>query len=301
MAFDERVVNGMRVLAAIVDGGSFVRAGEALDMSQSGVSRAVARLEARLNIRLFDRTTRKVSLTDEGRRFYAQIGPLLAGLEEAVASAGEGAVAVRGRLRVNADPLCARLLLGPGLGGFLKRHPDLELDLVARDQLGDMVGDGFDLAIRLGQPQPSSLIARKLLDTRVLTVATPAYLRRHGTPKKPADLEGAGHVCIHFRNPATGRPFDWEFHRGGKTTIIHPRGQLTLNDAGTMESVLMAGYGLAQVIDLAVEPLLRSGALVPVLTAWPDERFPLYALYPSRYHPPAKTLAFLDFVTALVK
>jgi DNA-binding transcriptional LysR family regulator len=301
MAFDERVVNGMRVLAAIVDGGSFVRAGEALDMSQSGVSRAVARLEARLNIRLFDRTTRKVSLTDEGRRFYAQIGPLLAGLEEAVASAGEGAVAVRGRLRVNADPLCARLLLGPGLGGFLKRHPDLELDLVARDQLGDMVGDGFDLAIRLGQPQPSSLIARKLLDTRVLTVATPAYLRRHGTPKKPADLEGAGHVCIHFRNPATGRPFDWEFHRGGKTTIIHPRGQLTLNDAGTMESVLMAGYGLAQVIDLAVEPLLRSGALVPVLTAWPDERFPLYALYPSRYHPPAKTLAFLDFVAALVK
>jgi DNA-binding transcriptional LysR family regulator len=301
MAFDERVVNGMRVLAAIVDGGSFVRAGEALEMSQSGVSRAIAKLESRLNIRLFDRTTRKVSLTDEGRRFYAQIGPLLAGLEEAVTSAGEGAVVVRGRLRVNIDPLCARLLLGPRLGGFLKRYPELELDLMARDHLGDMVGDGFDLAIRLGQPQSSSLIARKLLDTRVLTVATPAYLRKHGTPKKPADLEGPEHVCIHFRNPATGRPFDWEFHRGGKTTIVNPHGQLTLNDAGTMESVLMSGYGLAQVIDLAVAPLLRSGALVPVLTAWPDERFPLYALYPSRHHPPAKTLAFLDFVTSLVE
>src|SRR5471030_244269 len=137
MAFDERVVNGMRVLAAIVDAGSFVRAGEALDMSQSGVSRAIARLEARLNIRLFDRTTRQVSLTDEGRRFYAQIGPLLAGLEEAVASAGEGAAVVRGRLRVNIDPLFGRLMLGPKLGGFLKRHPALELDLMARDQLGD--------------------------------------------------------------------------------------------------------------------------------------------------------------------
>lgn len=299
MAFDERVVNGLRVLAAIVDSGSFVRAGEALEMSQSGVSRAIARLEARLHVRLFDRTTRKVSLTDEGRRFYAQVGPLLAGLEEAVASAGEGAVKVRGRLRVNTDPLWARLLLGPKLGGFLKLHPELELDLVARDHLGDLVGDGFDLAIRLGPPQNSSLIARKLMDTRVLTVATPGYLRKHGAPKKPADLESPGHVCIHFRNPATGRPFDWEFHRGGKVTTVHPRGQATLNDAGTMESMLLSGYGLAQVIDIAVEPLLRSGALVPVLTAWPDERFPLYALYPSRHHPPAKTLAFLEFVRSL--
>src|SRR5471032_3356493 len=119
MAFDERVVNGMRVLAAIVDSGSFVRAAEVLDMSQSGVSRAVAKLESRLHIRLFDRTTRKVTLTDEGRRFYAQIGPLLAGLEEAVASAAQGAVAVRGRLRVNVDPLFARMMLGPKLGAFL--------------------------------------------------------------------------------------------------------------------------------------------------------------------------------------
>ncbi|MRX07669.1 LysR family transcriptional regulator [Pseudoduganella sp. FT25W] len=300
MAFDEKTVNGMRVLAAIVDSGSFVRAGEALEMSQSGVSRAVARLEARLNIRLFDRTTRKVSLTDEGRRFYAQIHPLLAGLEDAVASAGEGAVAVRGKLRVNIDPLLARLLLGPRLGAFLKHHPELELDLFARDHLGDMVGDGIDLAIRLGQPQNSSLIARKLLDTRVLTVATPAYLRKHGTPKKPIDLESAEHTCIHFRNPATGRPFDWEFHHGGKVTIVHPRSQITLNDAGAMESVLLSGYGLAQVIDIAVEPLLRSGALLPVLGAWPDERFPLYALYPSRQHPPAKTRAFLEFFQSLL-
>jgi len=300
MTFDERTVNGMRVLAAVVDSGSFVRAAEVLEMSQPGVSRAIARLEARLNIRLFDRTTRKIALTDEGRRFYAQIGPLLAGLEEAVTSASEGAVKVRGRLRVNTDPLWARLLLGPRLGGFLKRYPQLELDLVARDHLGDLVGDGFDLAIRLGQPQSSSLIARKLMDTRVLTVATPAYLRKHGTPKKPADLESPDHTCIHFRNPATGRPFDWEFHRGGKVTVVHPRSQVTLNEAGMMESVLMSGYGLAQVIDIAVEPMLRTGALVPVLTAWPDERFPLYGYYPSRHHPSARTLAFLEFVQSLL-
>lgn len=299
MAFDERVVNGMRVLAAIVGSGSFVRAGEALDMSQSGVSRAIAKLEARLHIRLFDRTTRKVSLTDEGRRFYAQIGPLLAGLEEAVASAAQGAVAVRGRLRVNVDPLFSRMTLGPRLGPFLQRHPELELDLVTRDQLGDMVGDGFDLAIRFGPPQSSTLVARKLLDTRVLTVAAPSYLQRHGVPQTPADLERDRHVCIQFRDPRTGRPFDWEFHRGAEVVIARAHSQLTLNDAGTLESVLLDGYGLAQVMELAIEPLLASGALVPVLMDWPDERFPLYALYPSRHHPAAKTVAFLEFIRSL--
>jgi DNA-binding transcriptional LysR family regulator len=301
MAFDERVVNGMRVLAAIVDTGSFVRAGEVLDMSQSGVSRALAKLEERLRIRLFDRTTRKVTLTDEGRRFYAQVGPLLAGLEEAVASAAEGAVAVRGRLRVNVDPLFARLILGPKLGAFLHQYPELELEILTRDQLGDMVGDGFDLAIRFGYPASSSLIARKLLDTRIITLAAPSYLKKHGTPKVPQDLADGKHVCIQFRDPRTGRPFDWEFHRGAKQVIVDTRGQLTINDAGTLESVLLAGYGLAQVMDIALAPHIASGRLAPVLTDWPDERFPLYALYPSRQHPAAKTVVFLDFIQSLVK
>lgn len=301
MAFDERVGNGMRVLAAIVDTGSFVRAGELLDMSQSGVSRALAKLEERLRIRLFDRTTRKVSLTDEGRRFYAQVGPLLAGLEDAVASAAEGAVAVRGRLRVNVDPLFARAILGPKLGTFLHQYPELELDIVTRDQLGDMVGDGFDLAIRFGHPQVSSLIARKLADTRIVTVATPSYLKKHGTPKVPQDLADGKHVCLQCRDPSTGRPYDWEFHRGAKQIVVDTRGPLTLNDGSTLESVVMAGYGLAQVIDIAMAPQIASGRLVAVLTDWPDERFPLYALYPSRQHPPAKTSVFLDFIQTLVQ
>jgi len=301
MAFDERMVNGLRVLAAIVDAGSFVGAGEVLEMSQSGVSRALAKLEERLHIRLFDRTTRKVSMTDEGRRFYAQILPLLAGLEDAVASAAQGAVAVRGRLRVNLDPLFARLMLGPRLGAFLKQHPDLELDLVTRDQLGDLVGEGFDLAVRFGHPQSSSLVARKLLDTKVLTVASPAYLKRHGVPRTPQDLADGQHACIQFRDPRSGRPFEWEFHRRGKRVVVPTHSQLTLNDAGTLESVLLAGLGLAQVMDIGVAPLLASGKLATVLEDWPDERFPLYALYPSRLHPAAKTVAFLDFVQSLAR
>ncbi|RDS81121.1 LysR family transcriptional regulator [Dyella monticola] len=299
MAFDERLLNGMSVLAAIVDSGSFVGAGEALSMSQPGVSRAIARLEARLGIRLFDRTTRSVSLTDEGQRFYADVMPLLSGLEEAAATAAQGRTAVRGRLRVNVDPFFSRVALGPPLGTFLKKHPDLQLELVTHDKMGDMVAEGFDLAVRFGEPRPSSLIARKLLDTRILTVASPAYLKRHGRPITPTDLSKDDHACIQYRDPETGRPFEWEFQRGRKKLSVPTRGSLTVNDVGTMHSVCAAGYGIAQVMAFGVESLLASGKLVELFPDWPDERFPLYALYPSRLYVPAKTRAFLDFVVSL--
>ena len=190
--FDERVLNGMSVFAAIVAAGSFAAAGELLDMSQPGVSRAVSRLEARLGIRLFDRTTRAVSLTEEGRRFHTQVLPLLAGIEEAASTAADGATAVRGRLRVNADPYFSRLILGPRLGTFLESHPELQFELVTQDRLGDLVSGGFDLAVRFGEPGASSLVARKLLDTRIVTVAAPSYLKRRGRPLDPTDLGDAG-------------------------------------------------------------------------------------------------------------
>jgi len=299
MSFDERMLNGMGVLSAIVDSGSFAAASEALDMSQSGVSRSVARLEARLGIRLFDRTTRSVKLTDEGRRFYEQIVPLLSGLEEAAASASQGASAVRGRLRVNIDPFFSRLFLGPRLGAFVEKYPELQLDLITRDQLGDMVADGFDLAVRFGQPRESTLIARKLLDTRVITVASPGYIKKHGRPLVPADLEHAPHRCIHFRDPETGRPFQWEFHRGKKKILIAAQGRLSANDVGTMHGVCLAGHGIAQVLALGTEQLLASGRLVDLFPDWPDETFPLYAAYPSRHHLPAKVRAFFDFIVSL--
>jgi DNA-binding transcriptional LysR family regulator len=299
MPFDERMLNGMGVLTAIVDSGSFAAAGEALDMSQSGVSRSVARLEARLGIRLFDRTTRSVTLTDEGRRFYEQIVPLLGGLEEAAASAAQGATAVRGRLRVTIDPFFSRLVLGPRLGAFVDKHPDLQLELVTRDTLGDMVADGFDLAVRFGEPRASTLIARKLLDTRILTVASPSYLKKHGHPVNPADLEDGRHVCIKFRDPETGYPFSWEFHRGRKKIVIAPIGRLTVNDVGTLHSVCIAGQGIAQILALGAEALLGNGRLVELFPDWGDELYPLYALYPSRHHPPAKVRAFFDFIVSL--
>src|SRR6202522_787345 len=183
MRFDDHALNGLGVLAAVGRGENFAVAGKSLNMSQAGVSRAIARLEARLGARLLERTTRTVTLSEEGRRLYEQIVPLLAGLEEAAASVATAKDAVRGTLRVNMDPFISQLILGPQLSRFLKRFPGLKLELIARDRLGDLVAEGFDLAIRFGEPRPSALVARKLLETRIVTVSSSAYLKKAGQPK----------------------------------------------------------------------------------------------------------------------
>src|ERR1700684_88913 len=287
MGFDDHALNGLGVLAAVVRSGNFAVAGKSLNMSQSGVSRAIARLEARLGARLLERTTRTVTLSEEGRRLYEQIVPLLAGLEEAAASVATSKDAVRGTLRVNMDPFIAQLILGPQLSRFLKRFPGLKLELIARDRPGDLVAEGFDLAIRFGEPRPSALVARKLLETRIVTVASPAYLKKAGRPNHPAELNEGNHRLIDFRDPETGRAFEWVFRQGRKEIEIRPNGQLLLSDVATTHAVCLAGYGIAQPLELGIESLIESGRLDIVFPDWLDERFPLYALHPSRnYLPP---------------
>lgn len=300
-ALSSRLLEGVDVMAAVVDARSFGGAAEVLDMSQSGVSRAIARLETRLGIRVFERTTRSVRLTDEGRSFYEEVMPLIDALAEATGSAAIDAQKVRGRLRVNVDPLFARLILGPRLGAFMDSHPELEMELRSKEDLGDLIADGFDIAIRFGHPQPSSLVARKLLDTRVLAMASPAYLERFGHPKDPMELETSDHRCILFREPVTGRPFAWEFHQRRKKVTVKPQGMLTVNDPGTVYSTCLAGLGIAQLFELGIEEYTSSRQLVQLFPDWSEQRFPLYAYYPSRHHVPAKTRALLDFVAGLVR
>jgi len=301
VAFDTRLLSGLGVVAAVVDARSFVRAADALGLTQSGVSRAVSRLEQRIGVRLFDRTSRAVTLTDEGRRFYEQVAPLLTGIEDAATMAAGASTAVHGRLRVNVDPYFSKLVLAPRLGEFLAAHPALSLDLTTRDRLGDLVAEGFDVALRFGEPEPSTLIARLLLKTRILTYASPSYLARHGRPRKPADLGTGDHECILFRDPVTGRPFPWEFHRRKVVVTVPVAGRLIVNDPFTMLAACEAGAGVAQGFELGVGELLRSGALVQLLPGWAEERFPLYSFHLSRHLPPAKVRAFLDFVISLLR
>jgi DNA-binding transcriptional LysR family regulator len=293
VSFDARVLTGIGVLTAVTEAGSFARAAEALDMTPSGVSRAIARLEARLGVRLFARGPRSVALTEEGRRFHAQVLPLLTSIEEAATEAADTSTAVSGRLRINVDPWFSRMLLAPRLSRFLKRHPLLSLEISVSNHREEMM-TGVDVAIRFGPTDPSSLIARKLLETRVLTCAAPRYLRQHGEPVTPQDL--IHHEAVLFRDPQTGRPFPWEFHRKGRVLEIPVRGRMSTDDPSTAIAACVSGSGVFQSLELGLHGWLQSGDLVQVLADWSEERYPLYAYYASRHLPPAKIRAFLDFV-----
>lgn len=293
MTFDTRLLTGVGVMTAVTEAGNFVRAAEVLGMTASGVSRAIGRLEARVGVRLFDRKPKEAVLTEEGRRFHAQVVPLLSGLEEAAQEAAGAAVVVSGRLRVSVDPWFTRTILAPRLQEFLNRHPLLTVDLSTSNHREEMMA-GTDVAIRFGPPDDSSLIASKLLETNVVTCASPAYLERMGTPLTPEDL--VHHEALLFRNPQTALPFPWEFHRGGKMTEVAVAGRLIMDDPSAAIAACVAGMGLFQALAMGIKPLLNSGELVIVLEEWADEHFPLYAYHPSKHLPPAKVRAFLNFV-----
>lgn len=297
--FSPQLLEGIDVMAAVVDTRSFGAAAEVLDMSQSGVSRAVARLEERLGIRVFERTTRTVRLTDAGRRFYDQVMPLVGELAEVSADAAGEARKIKGRLRVNVDPLFSRMVLVPRINEFMDAYPDLEVELRSKEELGDLIADGFDLALRFGHPPSSSLVARKLFDTRVLAIASPEYLKRFGHPTDPHELESNAHRCLLYREPTTGKPFPWEFHQRRKKLVIRPYGLLTVSDPGTVEGACLAGLGIAQLFEIGIGSYIASKQLVKIFPDWSDQRFPLYAYYPSRHYLPAKTRAFLDFSAGL--
>jgi DNA-binding transcriptional LysR family regulator len=293
MTFDSKLLSGLTVLVAVVEAGTIARAAEALGLSPSGVSRAVSRLEQRVGARLLARTTRSLSLTDEGRRFYEQVGPHLAGIEEAAIAASGSTNKVLGRLRVNIDPYFARIVLSAHLAAFLTRFPEVSVELIMRDSVGDLVADGFDLALRFGEPPVGSFVARKLIETRVLTVASPAYIKAHGRPRHPKDVEACD--CIDFYDAANARPYGWEVRRRKEVLPLRVKGRLLVSDSGTLIGACEAGAGIAQILELGCKHLLDSGRLVELFPEWSDERFPLYVIYPSRLHRAAKVRVFIEF------
>jgi DNA-binding transcriptional LysR family regulator len=296
MPYDGRLLSGVTVLMAVIEAGSMARAAEALGLTSSGVGRAVSRLEARIGVRLLERTTRTMTLTDEGRRFYEEVGPHLDGIEQAAMTAAGATGTVRGRLRVNLDPFFTRVVLAGQVAAFLDRHPNVRLELIMRDHVGDLVADGFDLALRFGEPPTGSLIARKLIETRILTVASPSYIKRHGRPKHPSEV--AHLPCIDFYDAANACAFEWEFRNGAEVLPVKPSSRLMVSDVGAMLGACEAGAGIAQIMELGSKQIVDSGRLVELFPDWPGELFPLYALYPSRQHRAAKVRAFVDFAIA---
>ena len=297
MGFDGRLLSGMTVLAAVVEAGSFSRAGEVLGLSASGVSRSIGRLEERLGVRLLDRTTRTLRLTSAGKSLYERAAPHLEGIEEAANYVSGAAVSVRGALRVSLNPIFVRFVLAPKLPLLRERHPNLELTVLQQQDVGDLVTEGIDVAVRFGPQPPSTMTSRLLLQTRVLTVASPEYLARHGRPKRPEKL--VDHECIQYIDPRSNKPFSWEFHRGREVLPVETAGHLTTTDVDLMVQACVSGVGIAQVLALNVAHLISEGALVELFPDWPGETYPLYVIRPSHRLAPAAVEAFLDFCTEI--
>jgi DNA-binding transcriptional LysR family regulator len=299
VAVDRGSLDGLDVLGAVVAAGSFVGAGEALGLTQSAVSHAVARLEDRIGVRIFRRTARSISLTDEGRRFYESVAPHLVAIVDATTEARGSSSKVRGRLRVNVDGGIGQFVLTPRLQPFLAQHPELAVEIAVRDRMGDLVREGFDISVRFGLPEPSALKSRLLMRTRVVTCASPAYLARRGMPQRPRDLEE--HQCVLMRNPSTGTHYAWELVRGKKVVPVHVSGQLMVDQVGSLRAACLGGQGIAQMLELYARDLVADGRLVQVLPEWAEETYPLYAYHHSARLQSAKVRAFLEFVVALTR
>ena len=256
MPFDGRILSGVSVLAAVVEGGSFVKAAELIGITDSGVSRAISRLETRLGVRLLDRTTRSVTLTDEGRRFYEEVKPHLNAIEDAAAVASGAASAVRGRLKVDIDPFFLPLVLAGRLGAFCERYPELSIEFVTSEHIGDLVSEGIDLAIRFGQPRFSRLVSRKLIEAPILTVASPRYLERHGKPAHPR-ISPAIAACNSSIPIPAGRS-NGSSSEATKSIEVPTSGPLTFTDPKSMLEECVAGTGVAQIIGWGVGSCWRA-------------------------------------------
>ncbi len=205
---------------------------------------------------------------------------------------------MRGRLRVNVDPFFSRLVLSRELARFLAAHRELRLELIMRDQIGDLVADGFDMALRFGSPPVMGFFARKLLESRILTVASPAYLAAHGRPAHPRDL--LDHACIDYQDPLTGRPFAWEFRRGRRVLPVAPAGPADGVGRRDDDRCLLRRSGHRPGHATRYPHILAQGRLVEIFPDWPGETFPLYAIYPSRQHRAAKVRVFTEWCLTLL-
>jgi DNA-binding transcriptional LysR family regulator len=283
----------IQVFSQVVEAGSFAKAAERLGLSTSATSRQVAELEAHLQTRLLNRTTRRVSLTESGRAFYERAVQLLADLAEAEAEASSAAVVPRGTIRLTTSVNFGVRHVAPAIAEFLRRHPEVRFDVSLADRVVDLIEEGFDLAIRIGAPGADNLVARRLGETRLVPCASPDYLARHGAPSTPEDL--AKHDCFTYEYVSPRQV--WRFRdRAGAERTVRVSGSLHSNNGDLLAEVAAHGAGIVFEPAFIVGPDVRAGRLVPLLQEFVPPPVPIYALYPSRKHLSAKVRRFVEFL-----
>lgn len=287
-------LNDLAAFAAVANHQSFRKAADVMGVSRSALSHAIIGLEAKLDVRLFNRTTRSVSLTQTGARLLARLDPVLQDLDQALDTLSEARGTPSGSLRINANKSGARILLAGVVPRFLDLYPDVELDLVSEGRLVDIVEQGFDAGIRLLETVPKDMVAVKFGgDVRFVAVAAPSYLDGKVRPHTPDDLYA--HCCIRQRLPS-GKRYRWEFSKRGAEVAIDVPGNLTLDDNDLLVQAAADGRGIAYVPEYFARPLLGSGQLVTVLDEWCPPTPGLALYYPRSRHMPSPLRAFIDLL-----
>ena len=284
--------SAMHMYVAVVDGGSFAAAADKLGVSRAMVSKQIQQLEEHLGTRLLNRTTRRLSLTETGRAFHERSTQIMADVAEAEQVAGQMARTPQGVLRVTIPLSYGQHRLAAIIGAYTQAYPQVQLDIALSDRKMDLVEDGYDLAIRIGDLPPSDLIARKIGGVHSVVCASPDYVARHGAPGTPADL--AVHACLGYT--LTGSGADWRFASADGPLVVPISGPIRADNGDILRLAALAGAGIAFQPEFIVGDDLAAGRLVRLLPAWQSAELGVYAVYPSRKHLSAKVRTFVDFV-----
>ncbi|MET3918920.1 DNA-binding transcriptional LysR family regulator [Variovorax sp. OAS795] len=293
--------DAMQAFARVVETGSFTKAAETLDMSKTSVTQLVQQLEARLRVRLLNRTTRKVNVTADGAAYYERVVRLLGDMDDAETSLSGASALPRGRLRVDVPSPLARFILVPALPTFHARYPDIQFDMGVSDRVVDLIGENVDCVVRGGELTDPSLMARRVGDLPLGVYAAPAYLARAGSPAHPRELEHPHHRVVGFHWPRAGKVTPCILHReGGERIEVQGRYVLAVDDGNAYLAAGLAGLGVLWLPHYMAQAQVARGELVPLFEDWRLDPMPIHVAYPPNRHVSAKVRVFIDWIAALM-
>ncbi|WP_394562102.1 LysR substrate-binding domain-containing protein [Aquipseudomonas alcaligenes] len=290
--------DAMQAFARVVETGSFTKAADTLHMSKTSVTQLVQQLEARLRVRLLNRTTRKVNVTADGAAYYERVIRLLADMDDAETSLSDASTSPRGRLRVDVPSPFASMILIPALPAFHARYPEIQLDLGVSDRYVDLIGDNVDCVVRGGEITDQSLVARHVGDLRIGIYAAPGYLARVGVPKHPREL--AEHQIVSFLGARSRKAFSGVMQRGDERIALQGRPALAVDDGNAYLTAGLVGLGILWLPEYMAKAHRASGALLPLFEDWQLDSMPLYLAYPPNRHVSAKLRVFIEWIAELM-
>jgi len=292
--------DAMQAFARVVEAGSFTKAAETLHMSKTSVTQLVQQLEARLRVKLLNRTTRKVNVTADGAVYYERVVRLLADLDDAETSLSSASTVPRGRLRVDVPSPLASMILVPALPQFHARYPDIQVDMGVSDRIVDLIDENVDCVVRGGELSDQSLMARRVGDLQLGVFAAPSYLARLGTPAHPRELEDSEHRIVGFLWARTGKAVPYAMRNAGESVEIKGRYVLAVDDGNAYVAAGLAGMGVLWLPDYMSRPYLARGELVPLFEGWRLDPMPLFVAFPPNRHISRKVRVFIDWVAELM-